>query len=79
MGSSQLNILTCRFLLQACAERCGIMRLLDTRFAGQAVGVGSAPILGRVHMAPLTIGNHHLNCTFTVSKHIFGRSMCRCW
>lgn len=51
---------------RACAERCGIMRLLDSRFAGKAVGVGSAPILGRVHMAPLTIGDHHLNSTFTV-------------
>lgn len=31
---------------RSCAERCGLLRLLDTRFAGMAVGVGSAKILG---------------------------------
>lgn len=31
---------------RSCAERCGLLRLMDTRWQGTAVGVGSAKILG---------------------------------
>lgn len=54
-----------------CAEQCNIMHLLDTRFAGMAVGVGSSRILGRVHLADLELlleggKSQTIQCSFTV-------------
>ncbi|EPZ31967.1 Aspartic peptidase, DDI1-type domain-containing protein [Rozella allomycis CSF55] len=50
------------------AERLGLMELLDTRYQGKAVGVGTANIIGRIHAATLKIGNQHLMCSFTVME-----------
>ena len=49
-----------------CAERCGIMRLCDTRFAGVAKGVGTARILGRVHSVKVAVGGVTFLSSFTI-------------
>ena len=49
-----------------CAEKCGILHLLDTRFAGVAVGVGTGKILGRIHITQVQIADHYFPCTITI-------------
>ncbi|XP_078043985.1 DNA damage inducible 1 homolog rngo isoform X2 [Augochlora pura] len=50
----------------ACAERCHIMRLVDTRWAGVAKGVGVQDVIGRIHVVQIQIGNDHLTTSFSV-------------
>lgn len=43
-SGAQMSIMTIDF-----AEKCYLTRLIDKRFAGMAVGVGSSKIIGRIH------------------------------
>ena len=40
----------------ACAKRCGIAGLIDDRFPGKAIGVGSSDILGRIDELAMRVG-----------------------
>lgn len=51
---------------KACAERCNVMKLLDTRWAGVAKGVGIQKILGRAHMVQIEIAGTFLPTSFSV-------------
>jgi len=50
----------------ACAERCDIHRLVDSRWAGIAKGVGIQRIVGRIHMVQLQIGEDFLPTSFSI-------------
>ncbi|KAJ3443576.1 aspartyl protease ddi-related [Anaeramoeba flamelloides] len=67
-------------MTQACAKRCGITRLLDRRFQGTAVGVGSSKILGKIHLTKMKIGKTFFNTSITVLEQggidfLFGLDM----
>jgi DNA damage-inducible protein 1 len=50
----------------ACARRCNIGHLIDTRFTGIAKGVGSSKILGRIHMVPMQLGSIFIPISITI-------------
>ena len=53
---------------EKCAKICNIYHLLDTRYHGMAQGVGTAKILGRIHVANLTIGKTAFVSSFTIME-----------
>ncbi|KAF0483168.1 DNA damage-inducible protein 1 [Gigaspora margarita] len=67
-----------------CAEKCGIMRLVDQRCAGQAIGVGTAEIIGRIHYIDIDVKNLPLSleCSFMIMQGshdvLFGLDMLMC-
>lgn len=66
-SGAQMTIMTQEF-----AERCGLTRLIDSRFQGMAVGVGSSKIIGKIHQAPLKVGGHHIASSITVLEQKVG-------
>lgn len=60
-SGAQMSIMS-----RECAERCNLLRLMDTRFQGMALGVGSAKIVGRIHLTTMQIGQSHFPITITV-------------
>ncbi|KAL4449294.1 hypothetical protein ABPG74_015676 [Tetrahymena malaccensis] len=55
---------------KACAERCGLMRLVDKRFSGMAIGVGTGKIIGRIHKYAIQILDKRFECSFTILEAI---------
>lgn len=50
----------------ACAERCNIVRLIDSRWSGIAKGVGTQRIIGRIHLCQVQIEQDFLASSFTI-------------
>lgn len=65
------------------AEKCGLSRLIDRRFVGEARGVGSQKIEGKIHSVPIRIGDSAVDipCSFivldTLAELLFGLDMLR--
>lgn len=48
------------------AERCGLLRLVDRRMKGVAVGVGKQTIIGRIHLVTVQLESLHIPFSFSV-------------
>lgn len=65
------------------AAEVGIEHLIDKRFQGEARGVGSQPIMGKIHSVPIAIGDStvEIPCSFMVIDTsvdlLFGLDMMR--
>lgn len=52
-------------------EKLGLMKDVDTRFKGVAIGVGTSKILGRIHIAKLKLENGKtIECSLQVLENI---------
>lgn len=53
-------------LSSKCAKEIGIEDLIDTRFKGQAVGVGTSAIVGRIHCSQISISKTTVPAMLTI-------------
>lgn len=60
-SGAQSTIMSRKFV-----ERCGLLKDVDTRYKGMAVGVGQTEIIGRIHRCKLNVGGHEIECSITV-------------
>lgn len=65
-GTTFSNVIDVFLRVSVLCGRCGVMRLLDRRFAGEARGVGSCKILGKVHVAQMKLGGSFFSVSLTV-------------
>ncbi|CAD2221209.1 Aspartyl protease/gag-polyprotein putative aspartyl protease/UBA-like domain containing protein, putative [Angomonas deanei] len=52
------------------AERCNLMRLVDTRVKTRMVGVGENVSLGKIHVTPVEMEGEHMSCAFHVMDNM---------
>ncbi len=65
---------------KACAEKCGLMDMVDLGVSGQVRGVGEQNVLGKIWMVDIMFKEYALPCSFTVLENleydvIFGLNM----
>mgnify|MGYP001954018203 CR=1 FL=1 len=60
---AQTSIIT-----QDAAQKVGIDTLIDDRISGEAIGVGSGKIVGKIHYTEIVIGSHLVPTSFSVME-----------
>ena len=60
-SGAQVSIISKEF-----AELCHIAHLIDTRFQGMAIGVGTQNIVGKIHACQMSIGGAFFTVSFNV-------------
>lgn len=51
---------------KAFAEKLGLLKDVDTRYQGTAVGVGTTKIIGRIHRCQLQVAGNTIECSIQV-------------
>jgi hypothetical protein len=51
------------------AKRCGVMRLIDSRFIGMAVVISTNKMISSMHVSEIIIEGKFINCSLTVIEN----------